>query len=383
VSHQSSDDVIVIEHETIDRLANIIVIVVPLALLGVGMWLAWGGTLHWPDLVVLLVSYILTGVGVTVGYHRLFTHRSFKTSRPLRALFAVLGSAAVEGSVIEWVSTHRKHHAFTDLPGDPHSPHVNHGVGWPGAIRGLVYAHVGWMFRGVDRANPARYAKDLLADPLIRLVDRAFSLWVLLGLAFPFGLGLALTGSITGGLTGLLWGGGVRILFLHHATFSINSLCHFFGRRRFNTRDESRNLAWLALPTFGEAWHNNHHAFPTSAHHGLTRCQLDPGGWLINVLERLGLAWDVIRIAPDAQQAKLLSQHLAPRPLLARSAGPNTDGRQPARRSRERERSVTEYERPLRDARRQREDYLCNLGGRDGLVQNTYDARRSAVEDAG
>jgi len=321
VSHQSSDDVIVIEHETIDRLANIIVIVVPLALLGVGMWLAWGGTLHWPDLVVLLVSYILTGVGVTVGYHRLFTHRSFKTSRPLRALFAVLGSAAVEGSVIEWVSTHRKHHAFTDLPGDPHSPHVNHGVGWPGAIRGLVYAHVGWMFRGVDRANPARYAKDLLADPLIRLVDRAFSLWVLLGLAFPFGLGLALTGSITGGLTGLLWGGGVRILFLHHATFSINSLCHFFGRRRFNTRDESRNLAWLALPTFGEAWHNNHHAFPTSAHHGLTRCQLDPGGWLINVLERLGLAWDVIRIAPDAQQAKLLSQHLAPRPLLARSAG--------------------------------------------------------------
>jgi stearoyl-CoA desaturase (delta-9 desaturase) len=142
---------------------------------------------------------------------------------------------------------------------------------------------------------------------VIRLVDRAFLLWVLLELAFPFGLGVALTGSIIGGLTGLLWGGAVRILFLHHATFSINSLCHFFGRRRFNTGDESRNLAGLAIPTFGEALHNNYHAFPTSAHHGVTRWQLDPGGWLIDALERLGLAWDVIRISPRAQQAKLLA----------------------------------------------------------------------------
>ena len=306
VPQQTSDDVVVIEHETLDRLANIVVTVAPPALLGVAIWLAWGGTLHWQDLVVLLVSYILTIIGVTVGYHRLFTHRSFKTSRPLRALFAVLGSAAVEGPVIEWVSTRRKHHAFTDRPGDPHSPHVDHGVGWRGAITGLFHAHVGWMFRGVDRANPRRYATDLVADPMLRFIDRAFLFWVLLGLAFPFGLGVALTGSIIGGLTGLLWGGAVRILFLHHATFSINSLCHFFGRRSFNTGDESRNLAWLALPTFGEAWHNNHHAFPTSAYHGLTRRQLDPGGWLIRALERLGLAWDVIRIAPSAQQAKLL-----------------------------------------------------------------------------
>ncbi len=255
MSEQSSGDVVAVEHETLDRLANIVLTVVPLALLGVAIWLAWGGTLHWQDLVVLAVSYVLTVVGVTVGYHRLFTHRSFMTSRPLRALFAILGSAAVEGPVIEWVSTHRKHHAFTDLPGDPHSPHVDHGVGWRGAFRGLFHAHVGWMFRGIDRANPARYARDLLGDPVIRLVDRAFLLWVLLGLAFSFGLGVALTGSIVGGLTGLLWGGAVRILFLHHATFSINSLCHFFGRRRFRTGDESRNLAWLALPTFGEAWH--------------------------------------------------------------------------------------------------------------------------------
>jgi stearoyl-CoA desaturase (delta-9 desaturase) len=303
----TAEDSLAIRHETLDRLANVVVTVVPLALLGLAVFLAWGNSLHWQDLVVLAVSYLLTVVGITVGYHRLFTHRSFKTGRPLRALFAVLGSAAVEGPVIEWVATHRKHHRFSDVAGDPHSPHTEQGVGWRGAIRGLFHAHVGWMFRGVDRANPQRYAKDLLADPVLRVVDRMFLLWVLVGLAFPFGLGVALTGSLVGGLTGLLWGGAVRILFLHHATFSINSLCHFFGRRRFPTGDESRNLAWLALPTFGEAWHNNHHAFPTSAHHGLTRWQLDPGGWLIDALERVGLAWDVVRIAPSAQLAKLNS----------------------------------------------------------------------------
>ena len=168
-----------LEHEAVDRLANAVVTVVPLALLGVAIWLAWGGALHWQDLVVLAISYLLTGVGITVGFHRLFTHRSFKTSRPLRALFAVLGSAAVEGPVIEWVSTHRKHHRFSDVAGDPHSPHADHGVGWRGALRGLLHAHVGWMFRGIDRASAERYAKDLLADPLIRAVDRTFPLWVL------------------------------------------------------------------------------------------------------------------------------------------------------------------------------------------------------------
>ncbi|HXB65993.1 MAG TPA: fatty acid desaturase [Solirubrobacteraceae bacterium] len=303
-----SDDAVVIEHEAVDRLANIVVTIVPVVFLGLAIWLAWGGALRWQDLVVLAISYIVTGVGITVGFHRLFTHRSFKTSRPLRALFAVLGSAAVEGPLIEWVSTHRKHHRFSDLAGDPHSPHTDHGVGWRGALRGLYHAHVGWMFRGADRASAERYAKDLLADPMIRVVDRTFLLWVVLGLAFPFGLGVALTGSVVGGLTGMLWGGAVRIVFLHHATFSINSLCHFFGRRRFVTGDYSRNLAWLALPTFGEAWHNNHHAFPTSAHHGLTRWQLDPGGWLIDGLERVGLAWDIVRISTGVQQAKLASE---------------------------------------------------------------------------
>jgi stearoyl-CoA desaturase (Delta-9 desaturase) len=253
---------------------------------------------------VLAITYTLSGLGITVGFHRLFTHRSFKTTRVVRALLAVFGSMAVEGPVIEWVSTHRKHHRFSDAAGDPHSPHVDQAPGWRGALRGLAHAHVGWMFRGQDMANPARYAKDLLADRDLRFISRTFPLWVAVGLLVPFGLGLALTGSLTGGLTGLLWGGAVRVLLLHHVTFSINSLCHFFGRRPFATGDQSRNLAWLAPIAFGEAWHNNHHAFPTSARHGLGHRELDPGAWLIIALERCHLAWDVVRISPGRQQAK-------------------------------------------------------------------------------
>src|ERR1035437_1400436 len=297
-------EMVPIEHETLDRVVRTIIFALPPAALALAGWLAWGGTLHWQDLLVLAITYTLTGLGITVGYHRLFTHRSFKTTRMMRALLAVLGSMAVEGPVIEWVATHRKHHRFSDHPGDPHSPPLDHVQGWRGVLHGLAHAHVGWMFRGKDTANPARYAKDLLADRDLRFISRTFPLWVAAGLAIPFGLGLALTGSVVGGLTGLLWGGAVRILLLHHATFSINSLCHFFGRRRFATGDESRNLLWLALPTLGEAWHNNHHAFPTSARHGLGRRQLDPGAWLIAGLERCHLAWDVIRISPARPEAK-------------------------------------------------------------------------------
>jgi stearoyl-CoA desaturase (delta-9 desaturase) len=293
-----------ITHEGVERVIRTLVFAVPPAALVVGAWLAWGGALHWQDLMVLVIMYTVTGLGITVGYHRLFTHRSFKTTRLLRILLAVFGSMAVEGPVIEWVSTHRKHHRFSDLAGDPHSPHVDQRPGWRGALRGLGHAHFGWMFRGQDMANPARYAKDLLADRDLAFISRTFPLWVLAGLALPFGLGLALTGSVIGGLTGLLWGGAVRVLLLHHATFSINSLCHYFGRRPFATSDQSHNLAWLAPLAFGEAWHNNHHAFPTSARHGLGRRQADPGAWLIVGLERCHLAWDVIRISPERQLAK-------------------------------------------------------------------------------
>jgi stearoyl-CoA desaturase (delta-9 desaturase) len=173
-----------------------------------------------------------------------------------------------------------------------------------GAVQGLVHAHVGWLFRSNDRANPARYARDLMNERDLVWVSRAFPLWVVAGLGLAFGLGVALTGSVIGGLTGLLWGGGARIFLLHHATFSINSLCHFFGRRPFGTTDESRNLAWLAPITFGESWHNNHHAFPTSSRHGLGRGQLDLGAWLIDTLERVGLAWDVVRVPAEKQVAR-------------------------------------------------------------------------------
>ncbi len=293
-----------IANETPERIVRIVVVAVPAgALVGAG-WLAWGGTLHWQDLVVFAVMYVLSGLGVTVGYHRLFTHRSFKTTRVVRVALAVLGSTAVEGPVTEWVATHRKHHQFSDQPGDPHSPHVDQSEGWRGALRGLAHAHLGWMFRGKDQANPEHYAKDLIADRDLRFISRTFPLWVIVGLVIPFALGAALTGTVIGGFTGLLWGGLVRVLVLHHATFSINSLCHFFGRRPFATGDESRNLAWLAPLAFGEAWHNNHHAFPTSARHGLDRWQVDPSAWLIGALERCRLAWDVVEPRPERVQAK-------------------------------------------------------------------------------
>ena len=297
-------DMIAIEHDAYERGVRVFVLgAPPLALAAAGWWW-WGDMLHWQDLVVLAITYTITGLGVTVGYHRLFTHRSFRTGRGVRALLAVLGSMAVEGPVIEWVATHRKHHRFSDRPGDPHSPHVDQAPGWRGTLRGLAHAHVGWIFRGKDQANPARYAKDLLADRDLRFISRTFPLWALAGLALPFGLGVALTGTVAGGLGGLLWGGAVRVLLLHHATFSINSLCHCFGRRPFATGDQSRNLAWLAPLAFGEAWHNNHHAFPGSARHGLGRWQLDPSAGLIGALERCHLAWDVNRISSARQQDK-------------------------------------------------------------------------------
>jgi stearoyl-CoA desaturase (delta-9 desaturase) len=283
----------------VDRAANLAVTVAPLALIGLAIGLSWGGLLVWQDILIFFATLIPFGFGITVGFHRLFTHRAFKTGRMMRFVWAVLGSMALEGPVIEWVAYHRRHHRFSDSEGDPHSPHVGHGSGVVGALRGLFHAHVGWVLFSDEPAEEDRYAPDLIADPVVRIVDRTFVLWAVLGLALPFGLGVALTGTIFGGLMGLLWGGAVRIFFLHHITFCVNSLCHFFGRRAFETQDESRNLAWLAPFTFGEAWHNNHHAFPTSARHGLGRFEVDPSGRLIDLMERIGLAWDVVRIRPD------------------------------------------------------------------------------------
>jgi stearoyl-CoA desaturase (delta-9 desaturase) len=194
---------------------------------------------------------------------------------------------------------------FADVPGDPHSPHVDHGVGLGGALRGLLHAHVGWLFRHDQRGARDRYAPDLMADPVLRFIDRTFFIWALSGLALAFGLGYLIGGSLAAGLTGLLWGGGVRMFVLHHVTYSINSICHVFGRRRFATEDESRNVFWLSLFSFGESWHNNHHAFPTSARHGLGRWELDPSALVIRGLAACGLAWDVVGVSPERQSRRL------------------------------------------------------------------------------
>jgi stearoyl-CoA desaturase (delta-9 desaturase) len=301
------DDVEPVANETRDRLILGAITLIPFLGLGVAAWQAWSATLHWSDLAVFAIIYPLTGIGVTVGFHRYLTHRSFKTTRTARAVLAVLGSAAIEGPVIAWVADHRKHHAFADEDGDPHSPHVGRADGVRGALGGLLHAHVGWLFLHTQRGSKKRFAPDLLADPMIRFIDRSFPVWAVASLALAFGLGVAIGGSLETGLTGLLWGGAVRMLVVHHVTYSINSLCHFFGRRRFPTDDESRNLGWLALPSFGEAWHNNHHAFPTSATHGLRRRELDPSALVIRALERVGLAWDVVRVSPERIRAKAIS----------------------------------------------------------------------------
>jgi len=291
-------------HETADRIATGTITALPFIALGIVCWQVWSDLLRWSDVAVFLIMYVVTGLGVTVGFHRHLTHRSFKTSKPLRGLLSILGSVAIEGPVISWVADHRKHHTYSDQEGDPHSPHVGHGGGFRGALKGLAHAHVGWLFIHTHRGARDRYARDLIDDPVVSFVDRTFLVWALGGFAVAFGLGYAIGGTLDAALTGLLWGAGVRMLVVHHVTYSINSLCHFFGRQRFPTGDESRNLLWLALPTFGESWHNNHHAFPTSAEHGMRRWEIDPSALVIRGLERVGLVWDVVRIDPERQARK-------------------------------------------------------------------------------
>jgi stearoyl-CoA desaturase (delta-9 desaturase) len=300
----TADDIQPVANETRDRIITGTVTALPMLALGVVVWQAWADLLRWSDVAVFLILYLLTGLGVTVGFHRLLTHRSFSTGPVLRGIFAALGSMAIEGPVVSWVADHRKHHAFSDREGDPHSPHVDHGSGWRGALAGLLHAHVGWLFIHTQRGAKQRYAPDLIADPVVRFVDRTFIFWALGGLAAAFGLGWAIGGSLDAALTGLLWGGAMRLLVLHHMTFSINSICHFFGRRGFETEDHSRNVSWLALPTLGESWHNNHHAFPTSATHGLRWWQVDVSSLVIRGLEKVGLARDVVRVSPERQARK-------------------------------------------------------------------------------
>jgi stearoyl-CoA desaturase (delta-9 desaturase) len=296
------------------RIGNVIGVVVPFLGVLAAIVLLWNQAVDAIDLAILAVTYILVGFGVTVGYHRLLTHGAFQTHRTVRYVFAILGSMSVQGSVLDWVADHRKHHAHADEEGDPHSPHVGHGSG----VSGLWHAHTGWLMKTQGGAEFRKYAPDLCEDKGMRWISRNFLAFVALGLLIPFVAGFVLHGfSLTAALWTLLWAGFVRIFFIHHVTWSINSVCHFFGRRRFAVDDKSTNVAWLAIPTFGESWHHNHHAFPRSARQGLGRFEVDISAMVIWTMERLGLIRNVVRIAPERQAAKLVG---AKKPAPARAA---------------------------------------------------------------
>jgi stearoyl-CoA desaturase (Delta-9 desaturase) len=285
----------------VQRYTNIAAVVVPFLAFIAAVVLLWNQAVDWTDLAILAVMYLVSALGVTIGFHRMLTHRAFQTYKPVEYAFAIAGSLAVQGPVIDWVADHRKHHAHTDEEGDPHSPHVGHGSG----LAGLWHAHVGWLFDSNGQADRRKYAPDLMEDRGMRILNRRFLSLVGLSLAIPFGLGWLLTGTLVGGLTGMLWGGLVRIFFVHHVTWSINSICHFHGARRFETDDESRNVWWLAPFSLGEAWHHNHHAFPRSAFAGLRWWELDLSGLVIRGMRRLGLAWNVVQITPERQTQRL------------------------------------------------------------------------------
>ena len=286
-----------------ERNANLLGVLVPFLGTLAAIVLLWNRAVDATDLAILAVMYLVTAISVTVGFHRLLTHRAFQSFPWVEHAFAVFGSLSVEGSVMDWVADHRRHHANTDREGDPHSPHIGHGHG----LAGFWHAHIGWLMETQGQADWKKYAADLYDDPKMRRIGKLFPLLALASLVIPTIAGFVLDGFTLGGaLRGLIWGGFVRIFLVHHATWSVNSICHIFGRRRFDIEDKSTNVWWLSLFSFGENWHHNHHAFPRSAFHGLRWYELDLSGIVILGMSKVGLAWNVIRIPRERQQAKAL-----------------------------------------------------------------------------
>jgi stearoyl-CoA desaturase (Delta-9 desaturase) len=286
------------------RFLNLTGVISPFVGFLVAIVLLWDELVDWTSLAIFAGMYVLTVQGVTLGFHRLLTHRSFQTYKPVQYTLAIVGSMAVEGPVMNWVADHRKHHAHTDQEGDPHTPH-GHGSGFKGAVVGLWYAHMGWLFERSGTTEHQRYARDVYEDRGMQLIHKTFPVWVALGIAIPAGIGLAFTGTWRGAFEAALWGGPVRIFIGHHVTWSINSVCHFFGSRRFAVEDHSTNVFWLAPLSMGESWHHNHHTFPRSAFHGLKSWEIDPTGWVIRGMRRVKLAWNVVEITPERQREKL------------------------------------------------------------------------------
>ncbi|GAA1269845.1 fatty acid desaturase [Sphaerisporangium rubeum] len=285
-----------------ERVLLVVFVAVPFLALVAAVPMAWGSFLGWSDVVIGLVFYVVTGLGVTVGYHRYFTHGSFKANRPLKIVLAIAGSLSLEMGVIDWVATHRRHHKYSDKEGDPHSP-WRFGNDWKALTKGLLFAHIGWMFSS-ERTNRERFARDLINDKDINRIHNAFPYLVATSLILPAVLGGLFTWSITGALTAFFWASLVRISLLHHVTWSINSVCHVFGKEDFEVRDKSRNVWWLAIPSFGESWHNLHHCDPTSARHGALKGQLDPSARVIRWFEQAGWAYDVRWPTPERLAAK-------------------------------------------------------------------------------
>ena len=275
----------------LDRFLVGLFVAVPLLAVLAAIPLAWGWGLGWHDIVIAFVFYVVTGMGITMGFHRHFTHSSFKAARPLRVSLAIAGSLAIEGPVLVWVADHRRHHKYSDKEGDPHSP-WRFGNDWKALTKGFLYAHMGWMFNP-NRTSQQKFCPDLLADPPIRRVSKTFPLWVAVSLLAPALIGGLWSMSLAGALTAFFWASLVRICLLHHVTWSINSVCHTFGNEDFDVRDKSRNVAWLAIPSFGESWHNLHHSDPTCARHGALEGQIDISARAIWIAEKLGWAWDV------------------------------------------------------------------------------------------
>ena len=276
---------------SLDRFLVGLFVAVPLLAVLAAIPLAWGWGLGWHDIVIAFVFYVVTGMGITMGFHRHFTHSSFKAARPLHVSLAIAGSLAIEGPVLVWVADHRRHHKYSDKEGDPHSP-WRFGNDWKALSKGLLYAHMGWMFNP-NRTSQQKFCPDLLADPPIRRVSSTFPLWVAVSLLAPALIGGLWSMSLAGALTAFFWASLVRICLLHHVTWSINSVCHTFGNEDFDVRDKSRNVAWLAIPSFGESWHNLHHSDPTCARHGALEGQIDISARAIWIAEKLGWAWDV------------------------------------------------------------------------------------------
>ncbi len=299
------------------KISMLVLTILPFVGLIAAVTLLWNEAVGWTDLVLFIGLYVICGFGITIGYHRMLTHHAFEAVAPLKAALLVAGSFALQGSALDWAIDHRTHHAYSDKEGDPHSPHHGFARGPLGAIKGLLHAHMGWMFRH-NRTDQERYGKDILQDRLTMTVSRLFPLWAVLTFVVPFVLGGLLTLSWKGAVTGLVWGGLVRLFFNHHVTWSVNSICHFFGNRPFTTSDQSTNNWVLALPSLGESWHHNHHVFPTSAFHGLSWRQVDLSGWMIAIWEKIGLVRNVRK--PTTEQIGRKLSAAVPRPPMDSSA---------------------------------------------------------------